>query len=449
MKRLTRSGLVALLVSALLMGCAVVDVIKERANRADPVLPSFQPLDISGKLSSQEYAKKVDAFLVIIDASSSMGEWYQDAPKLSLATHFLNTMYRTLPEIDIQGAQRTFGHSDAVSKAKTLLVQKMSPYAPQSFRSALGGVVKPGGTTPMASAIDAGVADLKQGKGKAAVIIVSDWKDLSADVMPSVSAMKSAYGEDLCIYPVIVGDDEAGQKTMAKVAQAGGCGFAVKAADTTSGRKMANYVERVFLTTTGDDDKDGVFNPLDECPNTPPDATVDQKGCPLDTDKDGVYDYQDRCPGTPAGVRVDKTGCPLDTDADGVLDYRDKCPETPKGAPVTAEGCWTYGEVLFDTATARIKSESYPVLDAIFGVLLKNPAMKLGIEGHTDNQGNEAYNLKLSQKRADSVRDYLVDKGIDAKKLIPEGFGMTRPRASNDTEEGRALNRRVVFTPKY
>jgi len=449
MKRLTQKGLIVLSLSVLLVGCAVVDAINERANRGDAVLPGFQAVDISGKLSSEEYTKKIDSFLVILDASSSMGEWHQDAPKLSLATHFLNTMSQTLPEIDIQGALRTFGHSDSVTKDKTLLIQRMSQYDPQPFQSAVSSVVKPGGTSPMASAIDAGVGDLKQEKGRIAVIVVSDWKDLSADVIPSSGAMKRAYGDNLCIYPVILGEDEAGQELMTKVAQVGGCGFAAKASDLTSGRKMANYVVRVFLTTTGDDDKDGVFNPLDKCPGTPPSVPVDQDGCPLDTDKDGVYDHQDRCPGTPTGVKVDNAGCPLDTDEDGVLDYRDECPKTPIGAPVTPGGCWTYGEVLFGTDTAHIKPESYPVLDEIYGVLIKNPKMRLGIEGHTDNQGNEAYNLKLSQERADSVRDYLVEKGIETGKLIPEGFGMSKPRASNETEEGRAINRRVVFTPKY
>ena len=196
-----------------------------------------------------------------------------------------------------------------------------------------------------------------------------------------------------------------------------------------------------------DTDKDGVYDYQDECPDTPAGVRVDSKGCPYDSDQDGVYDYQDKCPGTPAGVKVDSTGCPLDTDKDGVPDYEDKCPGTPEGAKVDARGCWVLEGVNFDTNKATIKAVSYPVLDEVVNVLKENPALKLEIQGYTDSVGAEKYNQRLSEKRAKSVYEYFVKKGVNSSQLTYKGYGEAAPIASNDTDEGRAKNRRVELKP--
>jgi len=145
---------------------------------------------------------------------------------------------------------------------------------------------------------------------------------------------------------------------------------------------------------------------------------------------------------------VDAKGCPLDSDGDGVADYLDKCPNTPKGATVDARGCWTYAAVvLFDFDSAEIKSEAFPMLDEAALILRKNPAMKVEIDGHTDNTGSAAYNMTLSERRAKAVMKYFVDQGVEAKCLTTKGFGFTKPAATNDTKKGRAKNRRVELTP--
>jgi OOP family OmpA-OmpF porin len=168
---------------------------------------------------------------------------------------------------------------------------------------------------------------------------------------------------------------------------------------------------------------------------------------PLDSDGDGVYDNLDRCPNTPAGVNVDAQGCPLDTDGDGVYDCFDECPDTPGGAKVNEQGCWVLDGVLFYTNEWNIKPDFYPNLDAVVAVLEQNPDLKIKIRGHTDSTGNPAYNMKLSEKRAIAVMNYLVKRGIDPKRLFAEGFGLTLPIADNDTVEGRAKNRRVELQP--
>ena len=196
-----------------------------------------------------------------------------------------------------------------------------------------------------------------------------------------------------------------------------------------------------------DSDGDGVPDYLDQCPGTPRDVAVDSRGCPLDSDGDGVPDYRDKCPGTPKGVTVDSAGCPLDSDGDGVPDYRDRCPGTPRGALVDERGCWVIGDTLFDFDKYVIKPQYYPLLDQIISVLKKNPSLNVEIEGHTDNFGSQAYNQILSHRRANAIMNYLIQGGIDKRCLSAVGCDFSRPRASNETEEGRALNRRVQFHP--
>jgi OOP family OmpA-OmpF porin len=141
---------------------------------------------------------------------------------------------------------------------------------------------------------------------------------------------------------------------------------------------------------------------------------------------------------------------PGDQDKDGVLDNVDKCPDTPPGVAVDAYGCTRKGSitlegVTFEYNSATLKPESRSSLDAVATDLKKYPRLKLELQGHTDSKGPDAYNLKLSQQRADSVRTYLLDQGVPAGALVAKGYGETQPIADNKTDEGRALNRRVVM----
>jgi OOP family OmpA-OmpF porin len=162
-----------------------------------------------------------------------------------------------------------------------------------------------------------------------------------------------------------------------------------------------------------------------------------------------VPDYLDKCPDTAQGVEVDKWGCPLDSDGDGVADFTDKCPGTPKGAAVNEVGCWILGRILFDYNQAVIKPAFYPELDAAFKVMNQNPGLKIEIQGHTDNKGSAKYNQGLSERRAQAVMTYFLQKGIDPNRLSAKGYGLSRPIASNETDEGRAMNRRVQLEPVY
>ena len=103
--------------------------------------------------------------------------------------------------------------------------------------------------------------------------------------------------------------------------------------------------------------------------------------------------------------------------------------------------------VMYDFNSAEIKSEAFPMLDEAVLILKKNPAMKVEIDGHTDNRGSAVYNMNLSERRAKAVMKYFVDNGVEAQRLTTKGFGFTQPTVSNNTKEGRAKNRRVELTP--
>ncbi len=168
----------------------------------------------------------------------------------------------------------------------------------------------------------------------------------------------------------------------------------------------------------------------------------------IDSDGDGVPDKLDQCPHTPHGVSVDAKGCPLDSDRDGVPDYEDQCPGTPLGLKVDANGCEVEELVLtgvtFKTDSAILSHESSVVLDKVAAVLKLRPQARAEIHGFTDSRGNDAHNQKLSERRAASVMAYLVGGGVPASELTSKGFGKANPVASNQTSEGRALNRRVT-----
>ena len=170
---------------------------------------------------------------------------------------------------------------------------------------------------------------------------------------------------------------------------------------------------------------------------------------PKDSDGDGVVDSMDKCPNTPAGVKVDSVGCPLDSDHDGVPDYLDKCPGTPAGIKVDANGCEIEEIVLkdvnFATDSAKLLPNSVGVLDDVAGVLKQRPTAKAEIAGYTDSSGKSAHNTKLSQLRAEAVKDYLVKQGVASGNLSAKGYGEENPIASNKTKEGRAENRRVTL----
>jgi len=202
-----------------------------------------------------------------------------------------------------------------------------------------------------------------------------------------------------------------------------------------------------------DSDGDGVSDDADRCKGTPANAKVDVNGCELDKDGDGVVDSKDKCPATPRGAAVDINGCLSDMDKDGIADYLDKCPGTLTGVKVDKNGCKLkviieLKGVNFKTGSAKLTSESSTVLDEMSMLLKRYPDLNVEIAGHTDNTGSRRYNQSLSQKRAESVRQYLIDKGVTGENLTAKGYGPDAPIADNATADGRSKNRRVELKLK-
>jgi len=223
---------------------------------------------------------------------------------------------------------------------------------------------------------------------------------------------------------------------------------------TKEGRNLSNRVMvtlYVFTPEDADSDGDGVFDRVDECSKTPQGVHVNAKGCPLDSDTDGVYDYKDQCPGTPKGIEVNSDGCPLDTDGDSVYDYKDQCPGTPESFKVDVRGCPLSKKLMltFETSSYDIRQASYPEVEEFARFLKENPHYKAEIVGHTDSIGKKAYNMTLSQGRANSVKEALIKEGIDASRLKSHGRGELEPIADNRTKEGRQANRRIEVKLYY
>ncbi len=245
----------------------------------------------------------------------------------------------------------------------------------------------------------------------------------------------------------------------------------------------------------GDRDGDGLIDPDDQCPDEAEDKDdfEDADGCPeLDNDADGIRDRDDKCPLEPEDVdkHEDTDGCPdPDNDADGLADKVDQCPdeaedkdgfEDDDGCPdldndkdtfldkddkcpndfgVAPDGCpKKYTNVVvtktkieikqtvyFEFNKATIKPVSFSLLNEVAQALKDNPTLKVEVQGHTDSVGNDARNLKLSQKRAESVRTYLIKQGIESSRMVPKGYGENVPIADNRTADGRSQNRRVEF----
>ncbi len=229
-----------------------------------------------------------------------------------------------------------------------------------------------------------------------------------------------------------------------------------------------------------DGDHDDVPDYLDICPGTDQKAIgqIGKQGCPLDTDKDGVFDYVDLCPGTEAEAigKVDTSGCPLDTDADGIYDYVDQCTRTPEGIDINTVGCsvscpdihfdnievdrdcrlletfvdngfnvvWL--EAHFETGSSLFSAEYVKEMELLLQLLIANPGLNVIVEGHADSWGGENENIRLSEERAATVARYMIEyMGVDPSRIQSVGYGESQPIADNNTQNGRALNRRVVI----
>ena len=369
------------------------------ASQPTSTFDAFQPQDLNGLLASGQYVQKADNFFVINDSSSSMTDDYlgvgypaqPDPTKFSIEKEILNRINHTIPDLKLTSSIRSFGFGDCLSWGFTQLNQAPTSYSKSTFGSGIDALTCASGGSPIASGIDGTSNDLSTTSGNIAVLILSDGHHLDSDGVKELQAMKQKYGDRLCVYSVWVGNEEEtnGIAVLNQLANISGCGFGTTADNISGPGHMADFVKSIFL-------KAG--NPVADCTT-------------------------------------------LDSDSDGVNDCIDKCPNTIPGAKVSVLGCWIV-DIKFDNDKATIKPEYFQNLDNVANRIKEYPDLLIEVQGHTSKTGSFQHNMDLSERRALAVKNYLIN-GSHSANITSRGYGWTRPIDSNDTESGRANNRRV------
>lgn len=312
--------------------------------------------------------QKVDNFVIVFDASTSMFFNYNGEQKFKSARNIVLGINNEIADLTLQGGVHTIGYTSPGNLADSQLVYGMTDYSAPALEKAVNKVSVKGLTAISQSLSD--MRDyLKNSTGDIAIIVVSDGVQTSSSkVSPGMAAenLKADFGDRVCVYTVQIADEPVGTKNLTEMVNAGGCGFATTQGALSTPEGMTDFVTRVFF---GDK------------------ALVQKTAVSLDLD-----------------VKFD-----------------------------------------FDKDTIRPQEQDNIAEMANF-IKLHNTA-NVTLEGHTDNRGSETYNMGLSQRRADSVKNYLVKTlGIDAARLDTNGHGFSQPIATNDTAAGRQENRRVMAT---
>ncbi|MEA2083698.1 MAG: OmpA family protein [Thermodesulfobacteriota bacterium] len=342
--------------------------------------------DLNSKWKAGHYVQKVDNFLILLDASSSMDFCYQGQQKLHIAKDFVNSMNRTMPDMKLVGGLSAFGTGSCLSNQKSVLTYGMTEYVKDGLFKGVEQVTCAGGNTPLAYTINNAKEILGPTKGKIACIIISDGRETNMDPAPekAVKDLKNEFGDRLCLYTVLIGDDIGGKALLEQIATAGKCGFSIAADSIASKSDMADFVKKIFL------DK-ACPKPVALAPAAPPQAP--------------------------------KLAPPVKTSPEKRLE--------------------TLENIYFNTDKWDIKQTETTKLKKVVNILKNKPTLKLNIDGHTDSRESETYNQTLSGKRSDSVSHYLIQKGISADRVYTYGHGESRPAVPNDSLRNMRLNRRV------
>ncbi len=342
-------------------------------------------------VAADGYVKKVDNFIVLVDRSGSMDEKYvgTKTKKIVLAKSILERMNAMIPELGYNGGLAT--------AAPAGQIQGLEPFAQASYGASVAKVPTLIGSnpTPLGVGLAALEPVLQGAQGRNAVIIFSDGQEnLGEGSLKVAAALSEKY--NVCFHTVSFADTVGGnQALLDDITALKSCGVGVSAAQLADDAALQQFVKDVFYDT-------GAVDP-----------------CSLDDDGDGVNNCLDKCPDTIKSLAVDAAGCPIPEIIRLKVNFDfDKSDIKPQ-----------YHQELADFAAYMKQQQSFTMVE---------------IAGHTDSKGSDEYNQKLSERRAKAVRDYLVTNfGLDGKLFSAVGYGESKPVASNDTEAGRAENRRM------
>jgi OOP family OmpA-OmpF porin len=353
--------------------------------------PDLAPLNASPVTAGSGERVIVDHAYLVIDSSQSVDQEF--AREKALVESFVGAM----PNGTYQTGSVAFGGYDRQASP-------LAPFDRAAARSRASELEYLKEGTPLDRVLDEVALDMAGKRGRAAVVIFSD--GLPTDpvgreidhqsVFDAVANVATLYDGEVCIHTVQVGSDPAGAAFLNTLAGMTPCGSARAATSIQNVAALQGFERQIFLG---------------------------------------------------AAETGSVAAAPTDSDGDGVIDGRDQCPGTPLTAKVDARGCWRLQGLRFAFDSDVIKPSYFAELDELARVLKRNPNMRVRIDGYTDSIGTERYNVGLSERRAAAVRRYLIEKsGIDSARLKTQGFGDTNPAYSNETEDGRAGNRRTELT---
>lgn len=344
--------------------------------------PVFKPLDLTKELQDGKYVRKTENLMIILDVSSSMSGSYKKKTKHYAAKDVVSHINQTIPDMELMAGLRIFGTVISPWDEETSIVYGLTNYSRVALAEALKKVEEGLGRTAMILGINGASEDLKETQGGIAIIIVSDWKHVEEYAIRAAEDIKYRFGDRLCIYAIVIGDgdDEVGNQRREEIVKAGLCGYSVSAEKLATGPAMASFLRKVLFK------------------KAPPPVPV-------------IEEIEEEIP----------------------------VPVVPEKVSFTT----TFeSDILFDFDSATLKPAANEGLDSVVTTLNDYPDTFIRIEGHTDSKGTDAYNQNLSERRAASVKEALIQKGIDPSRITEAvGFGESMPVSSTDD----ALNRRVTI----
>ena len=348
---------------------------------------TFKPVDLNPQIKSGQLVQKTDNFIVLFDKSASMGELHgkpmvNEATRLIHAKDATKNMIATIPEIKLNAGLRTFWSEE------TALIYGMKSLVKEDYTKAINSIENVNGRTPMGKAITAAGNDLKGAAGNSAIIIVSDFSETPGvddirpeAVMEAITKVNAEYGDKLCVYAIQVGYTPNGKELSEQIVQNVEGGYTVNADKLVTPAAMAAFVEKVIS---------GNCSRYQQLVAKPKEKVVIVAAEPMVEEK------------VVAAVSETKT-----EEKVIILAFED---------------------VHFDFDKSTLKPEAQTILKRNIQILKDNPKAKVRIAGYTSASGTEAYNQKLSERRAKAVQEYLINEGvITPDRLSTIGYGETNP----------------------